>query len=201
MLMQSRKELEENCWLLYTKMKIKDFKDSFEIPGGVEVIINEGIFEVKGKKGSLKKKLFNPKIKKEVKDNKVIFTTKNATQREKKFINTVKAHLKNMFKGVGEGYVYRLKICASHFPMNVSVNNGMLEIKNFVGEKVPRTLKIKEGVNVKIDGTEIIVDGADKEIVGQVSADIENLTKRHGFDKRIFQDGIYIIEKDGKVIK
>ena len=85
--------------------------------------------------------------------------------------------------------------------MTVSVKGSIFEIKNFIGEKVPRTTVIKEGSTVKIDGHDIIVESINKEQAGQMAASIEQLTRRPGFDTRIFQDGIYITEKDGKIIK
>ncbi len=179
----------------------EDIQEILEIPEGIEVKLEKGIFEVSGEKGTTKKRMENPRIKSEIKDKKIFFNVKKATKREKKILNSYKAHLANLFKGVKEGYIYKLKICASHFPMNVSVENNQLIIKNFIGEKTPRVLKIKEGARVKVDGTEVVVEGTDKETVGQTAGDIENLTKRPGFDKRIFQDGIYIIEKSGKMIK
>ena len=84
--------------------------------------------------------------------------------------------------------------------MNVSLNNDELQIKNFFGEKIPRILKIKEGADVKVEGEIITIESMDKEKAGQIAADIETLTKRSGFDRRIFQDGIYIIEKAGKEV-
>jgi len=54
-----------------------------------------------------------------------------------------------MIRGVTEGYTYKLKICSGHFPMNVSLKGDVLEIKNFIGESVPRKLKIKEGSEEK----------------------------------------------------
>ena len=85
--------------------------------------------------------------------------------------------------------------------MNVSVNNNELIVKNFLGEKVPRTLKLKPGATVKVEGDSITVESPVKEIAGQVSADIELLTRRTGYDSRIFQDGCWIIMKDNKEIK
>ena len=85
--------------------------------------------------------------------------------------------------------------------MNASISGTMLVIKNFLGEKVPRTLQLNGGAEVKIDGDLINVSSVSKEIAGQVSADIEQLTRRPGYDTRIFQDGIYIINKDGKELK
>ena len=46
-----------------------------------------------------------------------------------------------------------------------------------------------------MEGNLIYVESCDKELAGQVAADIEQTTRRPGFDRRIFQDGIYIIEK------
>jgi large subunit ribosomal protein L6 len=127
-------------------------------------------------------------------------SVKVINKKSKKTANSFKAHIKNMVKGANEGHIYKLKICSGHFPMTVSLKGETLEIKNFIGEKVPRTLKVLEGTTVKVDGTEIIVESINKEKAGHMAASIEQLTRRPGFDRRIFQDGIYIVEKDGKII-
>ena len=64
-----------------------------------------------------------------------------------------------------------------------------------MGEKIPRLAKISPGVDVKIEGDMITVSGFDREKVGQSAANIELATRRPGFDKRIFQDGCYIVSK------
>ena len=83
---------------------------------------------------------------------------------------------------------------------HVSFAGDVFTIKNFIGEKVTRTLNLKKGADVKIQGNEVIVESSDKEIASQTAADIEQLTRRTGYDRRIFQDGIYIFIKDGKEI-
>ena len=85
--------------------------------------------------------------------------------------------------------------------MNVSIAGNKFVVKNFLGEKVPRVLQLKQGAEVKIEGDIIHILSPNKETAGQVSADIEQLTRRPGYDSRIFQDGIYIINKDGKQLK
>ena len=172
-----------------------------EIPEKTDVKYEDKFFIVKGPEGELKRKLFNPYIKIEVKDGSVLFVSNNATKREKKMIYTFAAHLKNLMNGVNQKYIYKLKICSGHFPMTVSVEGDDFIVKNFFGESIPRKLRIKKGADVKVEGDMLTVESADKEIAGQVSADIENLTKRTKYDKRIFQDGIYIILKAGKIIK
>ncbi len=182
------------------KMAKADLQESLKIPEGVQVKEEEGVFTVQGPKGTVARKLYHPRIAYEVAGGEVLVRCEKATKREKKLLYTYKAHLRNMFKGVTRGFTYKLKICASHFPMNVSVNGNKLEVKNFIGEKQPRVLELPSDVQVKVEGDFITVEGVDKERVGQTAASIETLTKRRGFDKRIYQDGIYLVQKDDKVI-
>ena len=137
----------------------------------------------------------------ESKNDSIILKAGKFSKVKKKLINSYAAHVKNMIKGGLEGHKYMLKICSGHFPMNVSVNKNEFTVKNFLGEKVPRVLKLKEGATVKVEGDKIIVESASKETAGQISADIEQLTRRTRYDLRVFQDGIYITDKDGKEIR
>ncbi|NQV08599.1 50S ribosomal protein L6 [Candidatus Woesearchaeota archaeon] len=181
-------------------MKEKIIEEFIEIPEGVEINTDNSNITVKGPNGEVKRTLHDPKIKIKIEDKKVKIYSNETTKREKRKIGTFKAHIKNMIKGTTESHKYVLKICSGHFPMNVALNNNEFVVKNFIGEKVPRVLKIKENVVVNIEDEIITVTGIDKELVAQTSADIETLTKRVGFDRRIFQDGIFITEKDGKII-
>lgn len=183
-----------------TRMTKEAMKDSVEILEGVQVSYADGIMTMKGPKGEISKRIEFPSIKIEVAENKVNFVAETPTKREKMMIGTFKAHLKNMMKGVTEGYVYKLKICAGHFPMNVTVNKEKFEVKNFLGEKVPRTTKIKKNATVKVEGDVVVVEAIDKETAGQTAADIEQLTVVRNKDRRIFQDGIFITQKGDKLI-
>ncbi|MBI2548919.1 50S ribosomal protein L6 [Candidatus Woesearchaeota archaeon] len=177
------------------------YEESVIIPEKVTIHLAKGVVTVKGPKGEIRRMVTNPKISFVVNNQKLIATAPHATQREVTHIRTNLAHLKNMCKGVLHGHVYKLRICSGHFPMNVSVQKGQFMVKNLFGEKIPRTLKISEGVTVKVEGTEVIVEGVNKEVASQTAASIEQLTRRTGFDRRIFQDGIYIYHKDGKEIQ
>ena len=181
--------------------KKKGIVNEIEFNKGITANYDNGILSFKGEKWHAQKKLLSKNIKIEIRDNKIVLASKKLTKRERKIIASFEAHIKNLLKGVSEGHKYVLKICSGHFPMSVSISNNYFVIKNFLGEKIPRKLKIKEGSTVKVEGDHVIVESPNKEIAGQVSADIENLTRRTGYDSRIFQDGIYIINKDGKEIK
>ncbi len=104
-----------------------------------------------------------------------------------------------MIIGTNEGFFYKLKVLHAHFPMQVALTKegNALSISNFLGERKPRVARVMEGVNVEIKGkgAEIVITGIDKEAVGQTTANIEQTTKIKGYDPRVFQDGIYLVEK------
>jgi len=172
-----------------------DLSDLIEIPEGITAERKGTVLAVTGPNGTVEKNVGNPRVVITVESDGVKLISKRATKSEKKMINTYKAHIKNMLKGVGEVHQYKLKICSGHFPMNVSINNSIVTIKNFIGESVPRTLALKPGVDVKLDGQIITVESPDIELAGQAAADIEQLTRITNRDRRIFQDGIFIIKK------
>ena len=172
-----------------------------ELPEEVSASLDRQFLIIKGPKGEVKREIKNQNISIKIESKKITFEAEKATKENKKTIGSLVAHAKNMVEGSLNSHTYALKICSGHFPMNVSVNDNKLYVKNFLGEKVPRVLQLKDGANVKVEGSMIYVTSISKEIAGQVSADIEQLTRRPGFDTRIFQDGCYITNKDGKELK
>ncbi len=172
-----------------------------EIPNNVDASINERFLVIKGPKGDIRKNVKQHQISIKINDKKIMLESDGSGRRNKKLINSLAAHVKNAIRGSLQNHTYVLKICSGHFPMNVTISSNRLIVKNLLGEKVPRVLELKEGADVKVEGDIIHVTSINKEIAGQVSADIEQLTRRPGYDTRIFQDGIYIINKDGKELK
>jgi large subunit ribosomal protein L6 len=110
-------------------------------------------------------------------------------------VGTLASHAKNMCTGVTEGFEYRMKVVYSHFPIQLKLQGNRLEIVNFLGEKKARYAQIQEGVKANIGNDEVVLTGIDKEKVGTSSANIEHATKIRYRDPRIFQDGIYIVNK------
>jgi large subunit ribosomal protein L6 len=174
----------------------EDIIEKIEIPENVEVSIDNGI-SIKGPKGELKRE-FPVDIRKE--GNNIIIEAKNATKNKKKIIKTARAHIKNMIKGVMEGYEYLLQICSVHFPITVTADKEKVNIKNFLGETTPRKAKIVSGVQVKIEGDIIKISSPNIESAGQTAANIETATKIKNRDRTRFQDGIWIINKAGEEI-
>jgi large subunit ribosomal protein L6 len=180
-------------------MKREIFQE-IKIPEGIEVKLENNLLTFKGNLGEIKREFNTSKLILENKDGKISVGSKTASKNEKRRINTIAAHIANMVKGVTEGYEYKLKVANSHFPMNVEVKGKEAVIKNFLGEKVPRKLKILDNVKVDIDRDVITVSSTDKELAGQTAANFEKATRIRLRDRRVFQDGIFITSKAGKEI-
>ncbi len=172
--------------------------ETIEIPSGVNVAVNMNTATIKGPKGEVARKLNDPRIEVKTDAKTITISTPRNTRHERRLINSFVAHIKNAFVGVQTPYKYKLKICSGHFPMNVSVQGETFTIKNFLGEKSPRTMKLKKGVTVKVSGDTIDVESADLDLAGQQASDIEALTHKKNRDLRVFQDGIYMTEKAGE---
>jgi len=181
--------------------KKKGMAIEIKVPENINSQLTGSLLVLKGPKGEVKREFPDKNISLDYKENTITLKVSKFSKVNKKLIKSYAAHIKNLITGSLEGHKYSLKICSGHFPMNVSVSNDQLIVKNFLGEKVPRTLKLKAGATVKVEGDVVIVESTNKEIAGHVSADIELLTRRTGYDGRIFQDGIWIVSKDGKGVK
>jgi len=110
-------------------------------------------------------------------------------------VGTLAAHISNMIVGVTKGYEYKMKVVYSHFPIQLKSASDELVINNFLGERKSRSAKVLDGAKIEIGKDEVMVKGIDKERVGQTMANIEQATRVRGFDIRVFQDGIYLVEK------
>ncbi|WP_214041596.1 50S ribosomal protein L6 [Methanoculleus sp.] len=166
-----------------------------EIPPGVDVTLEGSVLTVSGPKGTLIRDMRFPQINLKVEDSEVVVSTASDKKRILAMTGTIEAHVKNMIRGVADGYEYRMKVVYSHFPIQLRLQGNRLEINNFLGEKQSRIAKIIEGVTVKIGNDEVTLTGIDKEKVGNTAANIEHATRITKRDPRVFQDGIYITER------
>lgn len=178
----------------------REIYQEIEVPEGMNANLAGDSITIKNDKGEIARKFDTKKIEFEMEGNKIKVGSKVASKNQKRMINTIAAHIKNMIQGLTEGYEYKLKVANSHFPMSVEIKDKEAIIKNFLGEKIPRKLKLLEGADVKLDKDVITVTSFDKEIAGQTAANFEKATKIRMKDRRVFQDGIFITSKAGKEI-
>nr|ABY62737.1 ribosomal protein L9e [Artemia franciscana] len=178
-----------------------------KVPEGVDIKCKARKIRIKGSRGVLVrdfKHLFvdiqYDGAKRELTVNKWF-----GVKKEVAAVRTICSHIENMIKGVTKGYEYRMRSVYAHFPINcvTSEANSVIEIRNFLGEKYIRKVKMMEGVTVVNSTTlkdELILQGNDLEAVSQSAAFIQQSTKVKNKDIRKFLDGIYVSER-GTVVK
>ncbi len=167
------------------------------IPDRVSVHVEGRTVKVKGPLGSLQEDLSHLPVSINVNDNNVRLETTWPRKREIGMLGTATAHVRNMLRGVTQGYRYELRTVYAHFPVTVKVDEKakVLKIENFTGEKTPRYAKIVEGAKVEVKGEDISVEGIDLKSVSQTAANIQDSTKIKKKDLRVFLDGIYVSGK------
>jgi large subunit ribosomal protein L6 len=178
----------------------KGLLQEIEIPEEVEIEIGRNEISVKGPEGENHRKLNMRNIKIEKKEGKILIENPSVTRKEKRMINTITAHLKNMIQGVQKKFEYKLKVCSSHFPITIEIKGDKALIKNFLGEKKPRKCPIPKGAEIEVNKDIITTKSVDREIAGQAAANFETATKVRNRDRRVFQDGIFITDKIGRGI-
>ena len=167
------------------------------VPDKVTVQVEGRTVRVKGPLGSLSEDLSHLPVSFSLNQNQVLLQTRWPRKREVGMLGTAAAHVRNMIRGVTQGYKYELRTVYAHFPVTVKVDEKakVLRIENFTGEKTPRYAKILEGVKVSVKGEDISVEGVDLKSVSQTAANIQDSTRIKEKDLRVFLDGIYISGK------
>jgi large subunit ribosomal protein L9e len=111
-------------------------------------------------------------------------------------IRTVCSQINNMFTGLRKKYQYKLRMVYAHFPINANIINGgkTVEIRNFVGEKVVRSIDMLEGCIIRTSEVkdELVIEGPCLDNVSRSAALIHQSTLVKGKDIRKFLDGIYV---------
>ncbi|CAG8496751.1 3840_t:CDS:2 [Cetraspora pellucida] len=170
------------------------------VPEGVTVTIKSRFVKVAGPRGCLTKDLRHINLEMQQKGNKVKLIVWYGSRKHVACLRTVKSHIENMITGVTKGFEYKMRYVYAHFPINVHISDdgSEVEIRNFLGEKVIRKVKMLEGVEVKISPNmkdEIILTGNDLENVSQSAANIQQSTTVKNKDIRKFLDGVYVSER------
>ncbi|UCE37788.1 MAG: 50S ribosomal protein L6 [Thermoplasmata archaeon] len=165
------------------------------IPSDVKVKLNVNTLSISGPKGTLKRDFSHPRISINVLKDKVVVESIMPKKKESALVGTWEAHIGNMVMGVTKGFKYTMKVVYSHFPVKTLLKGDEFIIENFLGESHPRRASILGDTKVDIKGDTITLTGINLEHVSQSAANIELATKIQNYDPRVFQDGIYMIEK------
>lgn len=173
----------------------KQYEKTVLIPKEVEISVENKIVILKLGEKTVEKKFIADEIKIEKNNEGIKISTDVSRKKSIAVINSIFSQISNLYSGLKQSFEYKLEIVYSHFPMNVIVKDNFVEISNLAGQKMPKKSHIIEQTQVVVKGKDIIVTSSNKEHAGQTAANMENATKIKGKDKRIFQDGIYIVSK------
>lgn len=176
------------------------YESKVDISDGITCSFSNGLLSCSKGNAQLSRKFVSKGVNVSVVGKEIIFECARANKKDIANIHSQVAHVRNIFLGLHEKFVYELEICNVHFPMTVKVEGNKIVITNFLGGKVPRIAKIVEGVDVKIEGAKIKLSSVDIEKAGQTAANIEKASKVTNKDRRIFQDGIFITKKPEVVL-
>jgi len=170
-----------------------------EIPGGVQVDIKGSNVHVKGPKGELKR-TFSPLISIKMDGNIVMVERKSDAPAERALHGTTRSILANMVHGVSTGFEIVLEVEGVGYRAELKGKNLVLN----VGYSHPVEIEPPEGINFEADAKsrQIKVLGYDKEMVGQVAANVRKVRPPEPYHgKGIRYQGEYIRRKAGKAGK
>lgn len=164
------------------------------IPENVNVTLDEGTITVKGPKGSLDFPISKSVIVKIDGNALTVETTDKADSNVMQ--GTTNAIIKNMIKGVSEGFEKGLEIIGVGYRFQVQGN--VLTIN--AGYSHPVKMTAPEGLTVEaVSNTEIVVKGINKELVGEFAANIRKVRKPEPYKgKGIRYKGEVVRRKEGK---
>lgn len=174
------------------KQKIEE---TIQIPEGVSCTLESGVLKCKKDSAELSRPMVIPQVDVKLDGNSISLVCEKGNKNQIKLIRSYLAHIKNIFSGLNEKFVYELEAVNVHFPMTLKLEGDKISITNFLGEKKPRFAKVFPGAEVDIKGQKITVSSHNREAAGQTAANLEKATKVKGRDRRIYQDGIFITSK------
>jgi large subunit ribosomal protein L6 len=141
-------------------------KQSIKIPDGVDVKIDNDFITVKGAKGELKQSL-HPDIAVETKDKEILVRLVEKAK-NRAIWGTFRSLIANMIEGVTKGFEKKLIFEGVGYRASVEGDKLLLNL----GFSHPIEIKTPKGIEFKVEKNTIIVSGINKQLVGQVAANI-----------------------------
>lgn len=169
------------------------------VPAGVNVTIDGQLVQVKGPKGEMQK-AFSPEIGIVLEASQVVVTRGSDEPRIRALHGTTRALINSMVTGVSAGFTKVLEIDGVGYRAEMDGKNLVL----YVGYSHPVPIEPPAGISFEVDTKtrQVKVMGFDKELVGQVAADIREIRPPEPYKgKGIHYLGEHIRRKAGKAAK
>jgi large subunit ribosomal protein L6 len=166
-----------------------------EVPSGVDLEIGAGEIKAKGKMGELSMNIVD-EVEVSREENLVWVKPANDGKRAKTMWGTTRSLLSNLVVGVSEGFEKKLLITGVGYRAQVQGKNLILQLGHSHEIRYP----IPEGIKIDAPSqTEIVISGANNQVVGQVAAEIRSYRKPEPYKgKGVRYADEIIIRKEGK---
>jgi len=146
-------------------------KQPVPVPKGVDVTLGNGTISVKGSQGTLVRAL-DSRVEVKQEDGRLVFTAVEGSDDADAMSGTMRALVANMVAGVTQGFEKRLALVGVGF--RAAAQGAKLNLQ--IGYSHPVSKDMPAGVKVETPSqTEIVIKGADRQIVGQVAAEVRAL--------------------------
>ena len=185
-------------------MRLVKTERTLDIPEGVTVKMSGRKITVSGPRGELKRD-FNHVAKIDLhhdkENNMIVAAMYFPTSKITSALRSTCSNISNLFDGVLYGFEYKMRAVYAHFPININIDEkkgDTVEIRNFLGEKRPRTCKMLPGVKAERSSDvkdQIVLTGNDIDNVSKSCALIHDSCLVKKKDIRKFLDGMYVSEK------
>jgi large subunit ribosomal protein L6 len=170
------------------------------VPSGVDVTVDDRLVTVKGPKGTLSHNVAAP-ITVDRGDDGVLEVKRPNDERESRSLHGLtRTLIANMVIGVTDGYEKKLEIVGVGYRV---LPKGPTQLEFQLGYSHPITFNAPEGITFTTEGpTKVGVQGIDKQLVGEVAANIRKLRKPEPYKgKGVRYAGEHIRRKVGKAGK
>ncbi|MCH1434087.1 MAG: 50S ribosomal protein L6 [Acidimicrobiales bacterium] len=169
------------------------------VPSGVDVSIDGSSITVKGSKGELSRELPGG-VTASIEDGTLSVVRPDDSKESRAFHGLSRSLIQNMIVGVSEGFTKELQIQGVGYRATAKGSNA-LELA--LGFSHPVSIQAPDGIEFEVPAqTQILVKGIDKQLVGQVAADIRKWRKPEPYKgKGIRYAGERVIRKAGKAAK
>ena len=168
------------------------------VPAGVEVKVDGNLVTVKGPKGELSHKVASP-ITVALNENEIVVSRPNDERLSRSLHGLTRTLIQNLIIGVTSGYEKTLDIVGTGYRVTPTGN----DLEFALGYSHPINITAPEGITFAVEGAnKLTVSGIDKQLVGQVAANIRALRKPDPYKgKGVRYAGEHIRRKVGKAGK
>ncbi len=166
------------------------------VPAGVELSINDNVVTAKGKLGELKYAFDNSQVSAKLEDGKVVVAPLSQSLTARALWGTTRARINTLIKGVNEGFTKDMELVGVGYKARVEGKNLVMNL----GFSHDVVFEAPEGVKITCEGpTQIKIFGADKQLVGQVAAELRKYRKPEPYKgKGVKYAGEAVRRKEGK---